>query len=55
MLPRLQRLALRVEFKTDALNDRSRALCGRGAEEGTLRRTCHDQGRRDSVYYSVIE
>lgn len=49
----------RVEFKTDALNEKSRrALLGIGAqEEGTLRRhmvTC--SGRlRDSVYYSVIK
>ncbi len=51
--------ALRVEFKTDALNERSRAaLLGVGTtEEGTLRRhMLTDQGRkRDSVYYSVIE
>jgi RimJ/RimL family protein N-acetyltransferase len=50
--------ALRVEFKTDSLNDRSRAaLVGIGAmEEGTLRRhMLTDAGRRrDSVYFSVI-
>lgn len=51
--------ALRVEFKTDALNDRSRAaLVALGAmEEGTLRRHMvmpHGR-RRDSVYYSIID
>lgn len=48
----------RVEFKTDALNDKSRtALLGIGAlEEGTLRsHMVLWNGRiRDSVYYSVI-
>jgi RimJ/RimL family protein N-acetyltransferase len=48
----------RVEFKTDALNDKSRsALLGIGAqEEGTLRRhMVLWNGRiRDSVYFSVI-
>ncbi len=51
--------ALRVEFKTDALNERSRAaLAGIGAiEEGTLRNHMISAGgrRRDSVYFSVIE
>ena len=51
--------ALRVEFKTDALNDKSRtALLGIGAaEEGILRsHMLTDSGRRrDSVYYSVLE
>jgi N-acetyltransferase len=51
--------ALRVEFKTDSLNDRSRAaLLGIGAtEEGTLRNhMVTDAGRRrHSVYFSVIE
>jgi RimJ/RimL family protein N-acetyltransferase len=51
--------ALRVEFKTDSLNDRSRAaLLAIGAtEEGTLRNhMVTDSGRRrHSVYYSVIE
>lgn len=51
--------ALRVEFKTDALNERSRsALAGIGAqEEGTLRRHILTESgrRRDSVYFSVIE
>ena len=51
--------ALRVEFKTDALNERSRAaLAGIGAsEEGTLRRHMLTESgrRRDSVYFSVIE
>ncbi|MEO6351360.1 MAG: GNAT family N-acetyltransferase [Candidatus Limnocylindrales bacterium] len=51
--------ALRVEFKTDSLNDKSRtALSGIGAiEEGTLRNhMVTDSGRRrHSVYFSVIE
>ena len=51
--------ALRVEFKTDALNEKSRAaLLKIGAtEEGTMRRHMVMPGgrRRDSVYYSVIE
>ena len=51
--------ALRVEFKTDLLNERSRAaLLAIGAtEEGTLRNhMVTDSGRRrHSVYYSVIE
>jgi RimJ/RimL family protein N-acetyltransferase len=50
--------ALRVEFKTDSLNERSReALLGIGAiEEGTLRNHMIAQGgrRRHSTYYSVI-
>jgi N-acetyltransferase len=49
--------ALRVEFKTDSRNERSRrALAGIGAaEEGTLRRhMLTHAGRRDSVYFSVI-
>ena len=49
----------RVEFKTDVLNDRSRAALKRiGAkEEGILRRhQITDSGRvRDSVYYSIID
>ena len=48
----------RVEFKTDALNTRSRrALAALGAtEEGTLRHhmICDDGRVRDSVYYSAI-
>lgn len=48
----------RVEFKTDALNERSRAaLLRMGAkEEGTLREhAITDRGRvRDSVYFSVL-
>lgn len=48
----------RVEFKTDALNERSRAALLRiGArEEGTLRgHAITDRGRiRDSVYFSVL-
>jgi N-acetyltransferase len=51
--------AVRVEFKTDALNERSRyALLRIGAvEEGTLRQhmICPGQRRRDSVYCSVID
>jgi RimJ/RimL family protein N-acetyltransferase len=51
--------ALRVEFKTDSLNEQSRAaLAGIGAiEEGTLRNHMVTQGgrRRHSVYFSVIE
>lgn len=51
--------ALRVEFKTDSLNARSRAaLLGIGAtEEGTMRNhLVTDSGRRrHSVYFSVIE
>lgn len=51
--------ALRVEFKTDALNEKSRAaLVGIAAtEEGTLRQhMLTDTGRRrDSVYFSVID
>jgi RimJ/RimL family protein N-acetyltransferase len=51
--------ALRVEFKTDSLNERSRAaLLGIGAtEEGTLRNhmVTYTGRRRHSVYYSVIE
>lgn len=50
--------ANRVEFKTDALNARSRAaLRAIGAtEEGTLRRhIVTDAGRvRDSVYFSIV-
>jgi RimJ/RimL family protein N-acetyltransferase len=50
--------AIRVEFKTDALNEASRrALLGIGAQfEGILRRHMIVQaGRlRDSAYYSVI-
>lgn len=49
----------RVEFKTDALNDKSRtALRGIGAvEEGTFRRhmVCANGRIRDSVYYSIIK
>jgi N-acetyltransferase len=51
--------ALRVEFKTDSLNERSRAaLLGIGAtEEGTLRNhmVTYTGRRRHPVYYSVIE
>ena len=49
---------LRVEFKTSALNERSRAAIARiGAQqEGILRRhMLNDDGsRRDSVFFSVI-
>jgi RimJ/RimL family protein N-acetyltransferase len=48
----------RVEFKTDVLNERSRAALARiGArEEGVMRRhMVTDSGRvRDSVYFSII-
>jgi RimJ/RimL family protein N-acetyltransferase len=51
--------ALRVELKTDALNDRSReAILRIGAvEEGTFRKhMIASTGRvRDSVYYSIID
>ena len=51
--------ALRVEFKTDSLNEKSRAaLLGIGAtEEGTMRNHMITQAdrRRHSVYFSVIE
>ena len=51
--------ALRVEFKTDSLNDRSRAaLAGIGAiEEGTMRNhmVTYSGRRRHSVYFSIIE
>lgn len=51
--------ALRVEFKTDALNEKSRtALLKIGAvEEGVFRNHMVMPGgrRRDSAYYSVIE
>ena len=49
---------LRVEFKTDHLNERSRrALLRIGAvEEGTFRNhmVMPDGRRRDSVYFSII-
>ncbi|MFL5863813.1 MAG: GNAT family N-acetyltransferase [Solirubrobacteraceae bacterium] len=49
----------RVEFKTDARNDRSRgALLALGASfEGILRKhmVVRDGGERDSAYYSVID
>ena len=51
--------ALRVEFKTDSLNEPSRAaLAGIGAtEEGTMRNHMVTQSgrRRHSVYFSIIE
>lgn len=50
---------IRVEFKTDALNEKSRNAILRigGREEGTLRRhMITDTGRfRDSVYFSIID
>jgi RimJ/RimL family protein N-acetyltransferase len=50
---------LRVEFKTDSLNARSRAAILRigATEEGTFRNhvLCADGRRRHSVYYSIIE
>lgn len=50
---------IRVELKTDALNETSRRAIARiGArEEGTLRHhmICADGRYRDSVYFSVIE
>lgn len=49
----------RVEFKTDARNERSRgALLALGAQfEGILRKhmVVRDAGARDSAYYSVID
>jgi RimJ/RimL family protein N-acetyltransferase len=49
----------RVEFKTDARNERSRgALLALGATfEGVLRKhmVVRDGGPRDSAYYSVID
>ena len=50
---------IRVEFKTDALNDRSRAAILRlgAVEEGTLRQhmTTASGRLRDSVYFSVLD
>lgn len=50
---------LRVEFKTDARNARSRTAIARigATEEGILRQhmLLWDGRRRDSVYYSVID
>jgi RimJ/RimL family protein N-acetyltransferase len=50
---------LRVEFKTDARNARSRAALARigATEEGTLRShmLCADGHRRDSVYFSILD
>ena len=50
---------LRVEFKTDALNERSRKALGRigATEEGTLRKhLITESGRvRDSVYFSILD
>ena len=50
--------AVRVEFKTDALNERSRAAILRlgAVEEGTLRRHMVVQGGRvrDTVYFSIL-
>ena len=51
--------AIRVEFKTDALNTASRAALARigAVEEGTFRKHLITQsGRvRDSVYFSIID
>jgi len=51
--------AMRVEFKTDALNAKSRAAIARigATEEGTFRSHLITQsGRvRDSVYFSIID
>jgi N-acetyltransferase len=51
--------AVRVEFKTDARNERSRkAILRIGAkEEGPLRShmICWDGHRRDSVYFSILD
>jgi RimJ/RimL family protein N-acetyltransferase len=50
---------VRVELKTDALNERSRrAILRLGAkEEGTLRKhlICWDGRQRDSVYFSILD
>jgi RimJ/RimL family protein N-acetyltransferase len=50
---------VRVELKTDSLNDRSRrAILRLGAqEEGTLRShmICHDGRLRHTVYYSILD
>jgi RimJ/RimL family protein N-acetyltransferase len=50
---------VRVEFKTDALNEQSRrALARIGAiEEGTFRQhmICPGGRLRDSVYYSILD
>jgi RimJ/RimL family protein N-acetyltransferase len=50
---------MRVELKTDALNEKSRRAIARiGAkEEGTLRNHMLTQGgrRRDSVFFSIID
>ena len=51
--------AMRVEFKTDALNLRSRAALVRigAVEEGTFRKHMVAAGGRvrDSVYYSIVD
>ncbi len=50
---------VRVEFKTDALNHRSRAALLRvgAVEEGTFRShlICPGNRRRDSVYFSILD
>lgn len=50
---------VRVEFKTDALNERSRAAILRlgAVEEGVLRKHMRSQGgrMRDSVYFSILD
>ena len=49
---------VRVEFKTDVLNERSRAALRRigATEEGVLRSHMRTRGgrRRDSVYFSIL-
>jgi N-acetyltransferase len=51
--------AIRVEFKTDALNAASRAALARigAVEEGTFRKhlITHSGRVRDSVYFSIID
>ena len=50
---------IRVEFKTDALNERSRNAIGRlgATEEGIFRNYMITEGGRfrDSVYFSIID
>jgi N-acetyltransferase len=54
-----QMKCVRVEFKTDALNSRSRAALKRigAVEEGCLRRhmVTHDGRIRDSIYFSILD
>jgi RimJ/RimL family protein N-acetyltransferase len=50
---------IRVELKTDALNERSRAAIGRigAAQEGIFRRhlICRSGRIRDTVYFSILD